>query len=239
MKSGNLNFLESSGPLQAWNGTALLGGNSYYKPRCISPSITWIFLKSHTCHTLYLPCNWHKFFCNRLIRKCFLLVETLLLHTPRYLAFCYTELPEKPYCHSLYLPFIWYKFCCDRAIKKFILLVEIPYYKPRCISPSFTWILYYTCIVFCFLFAYRHDISVITRRRWTTKRRLYRKTEHTEKYCGSRGQRNIRTITDYEIDRVDIGVEYFRTDWQKEIYTWHAIKSLQEPWLILLLLLLP
>jgi len=37
------------------------------------------------------------------------------------------------------------------------------------------------CIIFCSLFAYRHSLSIITRRRWTSNRRkLYRTTEHRD-----------------------------------------------------------
>jgi len=42
---------------------------------CISPSITWIFLKLHTCHSLSLCYNCYKFGCDWSITKCTLLKE--------------------------------------------------------------------------------------------------------------------------------------------------------------------
>ena len=51
MKSGNLNFLEPSGPLQACNGTAL----PYLRFSCLTP-VTH-FLANHFCSLMILPIN--------------------------------------------------------------------------------------------------------------------------------------------------------------------------------------
>ena len=57
---------------------------------------------------------------------------------------------------------------------------------------------------------------------------MYSTNEHTEKHCGRRRKRNIRTETDCEGDTVVIGTEYIRTDRQTQ-RTYHFTHNQMSP----------
>jgi hypothetical protein len=57
MKSGNLNFLETCGPLQACNGTALPLPDVYLYLHSLKRYLGMVFVHTRSLYLIYLPTN--------------------------------------------------------------------------------------------------------------------------------------------------------------------------------------
>ena len=95
--------------LRSVNNEGHFTWRTQYFLHCISPSISWIFLKLHIFHSLRMCYVCYKFVCDRSILKGTFLEEHSI--SPLYLTFYCMDLSETPYlsliAHALQLVLFW------------------------------------------------------------------------------------------------------------------------------------